>query len=171
MGNHIYSYICGCIPLLDIKIKEIDQAGTISYLFAGQYGFWFFIMPILRRLTGYSFPLYFETTVNHVMTGQDFKNIGSTYYNAFTTAFYYLYADLRFIGIIVGMLVFGAIAGNLFQRAKSTRIPSAIVPYLFIVQIIVNSIQIYAFGSANNVFTFEIMIIIYFLSKHKVKLK
>ena len=171
MGNHIYSYICGCIPLLDIKIKEIDQAGTISYFFAGQYGFWDFAMPALRRLTGYKFPLFFETTINHVMTGQDYKNIGSTYYNAFTTAFYYLYADLRFIGVIIGMLVFGVIAGNLFQRAKSTRSSSAVVPYLFILQIIVNSIQIYAFGSVDSVFTFETMIIIYFLSKHKVKLK
>ena len=171
MGKHLYSYICGCVPLLDIKIKEIDQAGTFSYFFAGQYGFWCFAMPILRRLTGYKFPLFFETTINHVMTGQDAKNIGSGYFNAFTTAFYYLYADLRFIGIIVGMLIFGVIAGNMFQRAKSTRSPSAVVPYLFILQTIVSSIQIYAFGSADNVFTFEIMIIIYILTRYKFKLK
>lgn len=171
MGNHIYSYICGCIPLMDIKLKEIDQARTYSYFFAGQYGFWCFVMPVLRSLTGYSYPLYYETTVNHVMTGQVYKNIGSTYFNAFTTAFYYLYADFRFVGVFIGMLVFGIIAGNIFARVKSTLSSSSLVPYLFILQIIVNSIQIYAFGSANNVFTFEIMIIIYILKRYKFKLK
>ena len=171
IGRHIYSYICGCVPLLDIKIKEIDQAGTFSYFFAGQYGFWCFATPILRRLTGYRFPLFYETTVNYVMTGQDAKNIGSTYFNAFTTAFYYLYADLRFIGVFIGMFVFGVIAGNIYKNAKSTRRSSSIVPYLFILQVIVSSIQIYAFGSADNVLTFGIMIIVYLLSKYKFKLK
>ncbi len=103
------------------------------------------------------------------MTGQIYKNIGSGYINAFTTAFYYLYADFRFIGVIAGMFVFGIIAGNLYKNAKSTRRSSSIVPYLFILQIIVSSIQGYAFGSADIVFTFGIMLIIYFLSKYKFK--
>ena len=93
MGNHFYSYLCGCVPLLDIKIQEIDQAEVYSYFFAGQYGLWGFLLPILRSITGFKFPLFFDITVNKVMTGQQMKDIGSTSFNAFTSAFYYLYAD------------------------------------------------------------------------------
>lgn len=48
------------------------------------------------------------------MIGQKFIYIGWGTYDAFTTCFYYLYADFRYLGVFFGMFVFGKIAETLF---------------------------------------------------------
>lgn len=170
MGKTLYIYFCGCVPFLDVKIKEIDGARIYSYFFAGQYGFWSYMIPVLKRITGYKFPIFSQIIIK-VMNAQDARYIGGGVFNAFVTAFYYLYADLRFFGVVIGMFVFGIIAGTLFKKARLDQSSSVLVPYLFISQIIVKSIQSYAFSSADYVFIFVIMIIISVLSKYKIRLK
>lgn len=168
LGNHIYSYLCGCIPLLDLKLKDVDQIGIYSFGYAGGYGLWCFAIPAVRRLTGFAFPL-FGDVVDQVMTGQEVRNIGSGRFNAFTTCFYYLYADFRFLGVFFGMLLYGIVAGNMFRSRHLNHSSISLAPYLIIFQMLFLSIQIYVFGSADNVFAFIIMMIIHFFYKSKYK--
>lgn len=170
-GKSFYYYICGCVPFLDIKINEIDQTGIYSFFFAGQYGLWSYIIPVLSRLTGLDLPIYSQT-VEMVMNAQQTRHIGGgIYFNAFTTSFYYLYADFRFLGIFLGMFVYGIVAGTLYKKAKTTGNPFAVVPYLVIMATIVQSLHTYWLVSADNVFAFLIMIVIYIFSKYKFKIK
>lgn len=164
--NHLYGYLCGCVPLLDLKVKAIDKRGVFSFIFASQYGFWNMFFSQLKKLTGFTVLLY-EETVKHVMTGQQFLNIGWGSYNAFTTCFYYLYADFRYLGIVVGMVAFGMTAGTLFRRVRSGKSSASLVPYLIISQMIFKSIQVYPLESSEYLFLIIIMIIIDYSFKRK----
>lgn len=170
MGRHLYTYLCGCVPFLDVKICDIDHYGIYSFVYAGFYGLWYYILIAIQKLTGSSFLLQSEA-LKIVMSGQESRNIGAGMFNAFTTCFYYLYADYRFIGVFLGMLLFGAIAGNLFRIAKLKQNSYALISYLFITQMIISSVQTYPFTSSDNVFALITMAIIYIVTANKFKIK
>ena len=169
LGGHLYAYLCGCVPLLDLKVASIDRNGMLSYIFAGLYGLWSFVIPPFESMTGISIPI-FDDTVRYVMTGQEVLNIGWGDYNAFTTCFYYLYADFRYIGVFMGMFVFGIIAQNIFEGARLNNNAYMVVPYLIVSQMMIKSIQTYAFGSRDYMVVWAIIIIVYITKRYRFKI-
>ena len=75
--------------------------------------------------------------------------------------FYYLYADFRIFGIIIGMTVFGLIAGYIYRKAKDLNDETSVIFYLIISQMIFKTIYGYPFASKIYFWAIILMFIIY----------
>ena len=163
-----YRYICGNVVFLDLHIQDLDATGFWSCSFAGCYGFWAVILPILNRM-GISYPDIYIQTISTVMDGQVFRKIGeSLYTNAFITPFYHLYADFRWFGVIFGMFLFGAVAGYFYRKATYTMDALSIVNYLIIGQMVFKSLH--TFPLASKVYAMGIFVIFYLNARERKRL-
>lgn len=110
----------------------IDMNGSYSYGFASLYGFIHPFLYIIKNLNG--MPTFFSEIYNNIQnTFNIWIPIGDTLNaNAYTSIFWYLYYDGRFIGIIVGMLVLGMIAYLTYKKAYSSNNPKQIANYVMI---------------------------------------
>lgn len=169
--SYFYAYLCGCVPLLDIKLGEISSSGIWSIIFAGQYGLLTLLVPIFfKGLLGTDMPNIYEVTLSDVMTGQSYYDIGGgRRYNAFVTTFYYLYADMRWIGVVIGMFIFGQLMGILYRSTFNNQNKCTVVPYLIFTQMIIKSIQVYPFSSQVYVAVFLLMICIHISRNVKIR--
>lgn len=160
-----YTYICGNVALLDIHIGELDQIGAYSSGIAGLYGIVYFIYPILHFIGIPYSPKYLVTTT-YVMTGQQWLQIGEDMYsNAMLTSYYYLYADFRYFGIVVGMLIMGYIIGKLHTKSFYRNDRCLIIYYMIACQCILTTIQTFATGSV------DIALILLFMIFTNVKIR
>lgn len=149
-----YRYICGNIVFFDLHVKDLDSSGFLSYSFAGLYGFWAVVLPILNRL-GIGFPNIYLETISNVMNGQTFRQIGNSMStNAFITPFYHIYADGRLFGVILGMFLFGVIAGLIYKKARRYKNGAYTAIYLVVVQMVFKTLQTYPFATKIYVLAF-----------------
>lgn len=168
--EHFYLYVCGCVPLLNIKIGYINSLNIFTYIFSGQYGIWSLIIPLIQNMVNHNFTTYIDA-LNVIQSAQQYEYISMDQtYNAFVTGFYYLYADFRWVGIILGMLMFGIVAGKLYRSAINPNNTGSVTPYLIITQMILKNIQTYPLTSNIYVFTF-LLLIIFFLIRYKKTFK
>ena len=152
-----YRYICGDVIFFDLHVESMDDQFLLSCTFAGFYGLWATVLPILNWC-GISYPQLYLDTISEVMDGQTFLRIGDGLVtNAFITPFYHLYADFRVPGVIAGMLFFGIIAGMLYKWAVIRRDGYSVVCYLTVAQAIFKSLQMYPFSSKIYVLAFVVM--------------
>ena len=170
--SYYYAYICGCVPLLDIKISVVNAENIWGIGFGALYGVLALFVPILFRFVlGTNLPTGYQEAIRNVITGQTVYDIGGgRTYNAFVTCFYYLYADLRWFGVILGMLLFGIVAGNCY-RNTITRSYSSVVPYLIISQMILKSIQIYPLSSQSYFALILVIGVINLIKQAKMRLR
>lgn len=161
-----YRYICGDVIFFDLHVKRMSLDSFWAIGYAGFYGFWAVILPILNSL-GISYPQAYLTTVSTVMDGQTFMRIGDGLVtNAFITPFYHLYADFRLLGVILGMMAFGIIAGYLYKKALQRKDVYSLACYLIIAQMIFKSLQTYPFASK----TYAVALIIIWLVGNRWKI-
>lgn len=153
-----YRYICGNVVFFDLHVQDLDQSQFWSLSFASLYGLWIIFLPILNKL-GISYPQLYLDSVSKVMDTQTYREIGDELVtNAFITPFYHLYADFRWIGVIVGMFLFGAVAGYLYKKAKYYMDGTQIVYYLIISQMIFKTLQTYPLTMKEYIFALAAMI-------------
>lgn len=160
VGNtlvHFYSYLCCCVPLLDIKTSIIMKQGIISGGMASQWGIWSLFVPVLKRIFGVKTAFY-DDVAQFAIIGQNNEFIGTGYYNAFVSAFYYLYVDFRWLGVIFGMIIFGIISRKTYDYALKVSKGGSCVPYLVICQLIIKSNQNYLLTSSAFIIAFVILI-------------
>ena len=160
-----YRYICGNMVFLDIHIKKLQETGYWSNSYAGLYGIWSIVLPILNNF-GIPYPDNYLETITRVMDTQTFQKIGDNLLtNAFITPFYHVYADFRWVGLVIGMFIFGCIAGNVYKKAMYYADGKYIAYYLIIAQMIFKTLQTYPFASKNYV---VVLIIIVIAQKTKI---
>lgn len=160
-----YVYLCGGVKLLDLHVNRIQSSGVIGFPFSGLYGFWSLILPILKNLDIPN-PYGYTMVQQYVMKGQAWLQIGENLYsNAFLSTFYYLYADLRWIGLLVGMGFLGFLSGRFYRKVCTNMNDTNIVMYLIIVQMLFKTIQQFPFTSEPYVLVF----CIYLFRKLKFK--
>lgn len=169
--EHFYIYLCGCVPFLDYKLGYLAESGLFTGVFSSQYGVWSLIMPYLKMLTG-NYPLLYSDSLTVISNIQVYEYISDHQtYNAFVTSFYTLFADFRWIGVVIGMLLFGIVCGNLFRKSYEQNGVdewNTIVPYLVVSQMIIKSIQTYPLASNTYVVTLIIMFILFRVQNVKV---
>lgn len=142
-----YRYICGDVVFFDLHVEQIESSGFWSFPYAGFYGFWSLFLPLLNRF-GISYPQKYLNTIDIVFDTQVFRRIGdSLVTNAFITPFYHLYADGRFLGVFLGMFLFGAFASYHYKKAMETMSQRDIIYYLIISQMIFKTLQMYPLTS------------------------
>ena len=143
--KYFYKYYCGCVPLLSFKLEEIATHNTWSIVLASQYGIWDFFIPVFCKSFGFDNLLnWYEGIIRVIMSGQVAYDIGGGLsMNAFTTCFYYLFVDFRWLGLIIGMFFWGMIAGGLYYATKNQRNGLFAIPYVIMSQMIIKSVQNY----------------------------
>lgn len=155
-----YRYLCGDVVFFDLHVKEISFSSLWSFPFAGLYGLWSVILPILNGL-GMSYPNAYVSTINEYMDTQMFRQIGDGMYtNAFITPFYHLYADFRLLGVLIGMFLFGLVSGLFYKKVVKCKNSYSIVCYLYVSQMIFKSLQIYPFANKTYIFTLIVLLVI-----------
>lgn len=146
-----YRYFCGDIKFFDLHVQELDKSGFESYGYAALYGLWNIILPVFNKL-GLYYPERYLKTIEIVLDTQTFRQIGDELFtNAFITPFYHLYADFRWLGVILGMFVFGTFCGTLYKKAKNSMQPIYISCYLVVGQLVFMTLQAYPLVSATYV--------------------
>lgn len=159
-----YRYICGNMVFLDLHINKLNEIGYWSFSYAGLYGFWSIILPVLNSL-GITYPENYLETITKVMDTQTFQKIGDNLVtNAFITPFYHIYADFRWVGLVIGMFIFGSIAGNIYKKARYYADGEHIAYYLILAQMIFKTLQTYPLASKNYV---VVLILIFIVEKKR----
>lgn len=159
-----YRYICGNMVFLDLHINKLNEMGYWSVSYAGLYGFWSIILPVLNSL-GITYPVNYLETITKVMDTQTFQKIGDNLVtNAFITPFYHIYADFRWVGLVIGMFIFGSIAGNVYKKARYYADGEHIAYYLILAQMIFKTLQTYPLASKNYV---VVLILIFIVEKKR----
>lgn len=159
-----YRYICGNMVFLDLHINKLNEMGYWSFSYAGLYGFWSIILPVLNSL-GINYPETYLETISKVMDTQTFQKIGDNLVtNAFITPFYHIYADFRWVGLVIGMFIFGSIAGNIYKKARYYADGEHIAYYLILAQMIFKTLQTYPLASKNYV---VVLILIFIVEKKR----
>lgn len=157
LKQSIYMYFCGGIPLLDIKIMEIDSNKLQTFGLASlsvPVDFFFSIMgPI-----GISRPHFFRETLDILMSVEKTISVGNNIHmNAFVTMFYYFYLDGGFLGVILGSGIYGLIASVCYNNYSYWKDKKSVIIYCMILQGIIFSFIRLQFVNSTYFFSFIIL--------------
>jgi oligosaccharide repeat unit polymerase len=157
LKQSIYMYFCGGIPLLDIKIKEIDINKLQTYGLASlsvPIDFFFSVMGPF----GISRPHYFREVLNILMSVEETISVGyNIHMNAFVTMFFYFYLDGGFIGIILGSGIYGLISSICYNNYSYWKDKKSLIIYCMILQGIILSFIRLQFVNSTYFFSFLVL--------------
>lgn len=165
LNETLYKYVCGCVNMLDEKIKYADQNDINTYGMSMLYGF---VTPI-ESILGFT-PIgkssFFDYVTSVQLDKDVFIRIGWTrWMNAYCTTFYDFYLDFRFWGIMLGSFILGNISeigyNRLILSRKNHRIIDLAVSLNIAMGIIMSMIR-WPFSSSNFAMAF---IYYYFMLK------
>ena len=112
--SSFYTYICGCMPYMDIRLDTVDSSGIMTYGASALFGISSILSWLLSIIGIYP---DFLTTVTKMASVQEYYFIGSKIeFNSFVTPFYHLYIDGRLLGVIIGMLLYGYFSGRSYTE-------------------------------------------------------
>lgn len=135
----LYKYFACVVPHFDTWRGVIENNQTYTWGFASIYGF---ISPFLILFQGAGLlsavPGVFNTASKLIAAPEELSAIGdgiST--NAFVGASYTLYADGRYFGVLLGMLLFGYICTRLYITARQSYSSRTISVYLLFMTVLI----------------------------------
>lgn len=138
-------------PLLFEKWKDnIDYSG-----FYGNGGFTFFgiiypILYIIKNILGIGLPTQFQQIYDWIaLTDSSWYMVGKTINaNAYVTCFWYFYADFRFVGIILGSVLFGFVSCYFYYNALNRKDCKSVCQYCIVFYTIYSSYGRLQYGQA-----------------------
>lgn len=149
MLKHYYVYLCGNIVFFDLKIPMLESISWHPFTTA-ILGFWAQFLPFMHAI-GIPYPDWYLSLPNNVMNTQEQMLIGENMnFNAFSTPFYYLYADARWLGVIIGMYIFGLFAKRMYELVETSKSHQSLCFYIIVCQMSFNTIFSYPF--VNNAY-------------------
>lgn len=162
MLKHYYVYLCGNIVFFDINIPMTESL-TWHPFTSAIWGFWAQFLPFIHAI-GIPYPDWYLSLSNSVMNTQEQMLIGENIvFNAYSTPFYYLYADARWLGVIIGMYIFGLFARRMYELVETSKSHQSFCFYLIVCQMSFNTIFSYPF--VNNGY---LLIALYLLWSRKI---
>lgn len=112
--SSFYAYICGCMPYMDARLENVDSSGIFTYGASAMFGLTTVVSWLLSIIGMY--PTFF-TVVTNMASVQEYYFIGRKIeFNAFVTTFYHFYIDGRWLGVVLGMLVYGYFCGRCYNN-------------------------------------------------------
>ena len=167
----IYSYFCGCIKLLDVKLQEFFRTENYTFGVTSFHGFVRPIFTILRSLGVISnLPEVIQNSENYLIAVEEVTNevsrSGGTF-NGFVSLFYAFYVDLGFPGIIVGSFLWGFFCERIYLKMKHKGSDKDFLVYLLILQALSMSMTRFAFCTYQYALAFVYMYIIFEMGKKK----
>ncbi|MGD1816185.1 MAG: O-antigen polymerase [Pleomorphochaeta sp.] len=169
IGKSFYTYICGCVPHLSLRLSNFDGLKKYTY---GISSFQGFVRPIFSIITKIgitdNFPSLLQLAENlnnevlsPIYIGENLR------YNAFVSLFYYFYIDFNLFGVVFLSMFYGYICKLFYYRAKKNGSNSNIIAYSLLLQSIVTSMFRFQFSSFMFAMTF---IYLFLIKPKKIKL-
>ena len=112
VGESNITYICGCLPLLDLKLNN-----RTGYTYGGAffYGILNFLFTVLGNV-GVSTPQFFKDITQAIYV-ENIETVGDgIYMNAFASWFFYLFMDGGYIALCIESIIYGWFSGAFFKR-------------------------------------------------------
>jgi hypothetical protein len=149
--SSFYQYLCCCVPLLTENLKRLPSQryyGVISLM-----GFIAPIMFVLHQVFGLTYPQFYLESIElknmaDKATVISFNGVVS---NAFVTPFFTLYADARFLGVAIGMFIWGLTSSLIFNKANKIDSDSNMAYVLLMTIPIIKAMQEYPFSNISFV--------------------
>lgn len=158
----IFEYLCCCIPLLNHYVPQMDMAtfGTASL-----FGFINPILTFTNQIISVVTP--YENAMLGVLNTQNAVRLSpSITTNAFVTCFFYPYLDFGWLGLGLGMFVYGKWVGDTDKRINRKLSECNLAIYLLMIQGIIKTIQHMPFSSTSYVLAL-IYILVFTTEKKK----
>ncbi len=135
--KNLYLYFSMQPYMFNLWANAVDRSKLYGYSEASLNGFSFALLYIIKNMFGIDFPKHWKGIYELIRaTDSEWQIITtiSTKANAYVSAFWFLYLDARIIGIVIGMVLYGAYLAHAFADAtKYTNIKTATL-YGFIFQ-------------------------------------
>lgn len=143
----IYSYSCGCIKLLDVKLDQFDSYNSYTFGLTSLNGFIRPVFTFLRSIIGLTLPDFLNLSEELLLNVEQVEVVtakGDTY-NGFVSIFYAFYVDGGWIGVAIGSAIWGYITRKLYYNLLRYNNESSIFIYLLILQAIMMSMLKFPF--------------------------
>lgn len=117
---HMYFYVAMQGKMFEIWARRVDTEHLYGFGLASLNGFLYPIIYFVKNAFGfYDFPGYWGKIVNMIQATDSEWQWMSGYgrANAFVSLFWFFYFDGRFLGIIIGMFVYGLISAKTYRTA------------------------------------------------------
>lgn len=161
-GKQVYTYICGCVPFLDINLQVVDQEKVVLFGAGGLRGPLQFIFTMLENIGLADYPEFMSQSdvwYNNSLIARQIAP--STTFNAYATCFYNVYLDGGIIAVFFEMLLYGAFARCIFNMTEfqpnNYRIKAI---YVFVIYGLVFSFIRFQFSYIRNFLCFVFIIIV-----------
>lgn len=157
--DSFYTYICGCLPYMDYRLSTVDSSGFCTYGWSALFGV---MVPIQWILSVFGIYIPFFAKVTEVASVQETYFIGTeTEFNAFTSTFYHLYLDGRWIGVAIGMLLYGFLAGTCYRKLLEERNARNVYVYTLILLGLLFSMIRFPFVKHNYVIALAMSLLLF----------
>lgn len=113
----------------------VESSGFKGFGIGALNGFIFALFYVLNNMFNIPYPSMWREAYQFIEgTGTNWQTITSygTSANSFVSAFWVLFLDGRLIGMVIGMLAYGALSAITFKKAKSTKNIKSVSIYIFI---------------------------------------
>lgn len=134
--EHLYIYLCGVVPHLSARLKEVNSQGILTYGLASVFGYVEFIFTMLENI-GFPYPSFIKVVadaVNQVVQTTIPIANNDVLFNAFVSPIYYMYCDGRTLGVIIEMFLYGMVSFHFYQKFQSRKSYRNLALYLLILQ-------------------------------------
>ena len=134
--SSIYSYFCGCVKLLDIKIDEFLTTENYTLGITSLNGF---VRPVLVLLRAIGIigdlPQIAKDSETYLLAVEEatteVSRSGGTF-NGFVSMFYTFYVDLGIIGVIIGSMLWGWFCEKIYLKMRDRGYDKDVIMYLFV---------------------------------------
>lgn len=152
--REIYEYFAIPIPQLSYWMEKIENSKVYSSGIGFFNGFLVFPIHVFGRI-GLNASKYYNIIKEIDATEQfyTYAAFNSKSFNAFVTAFFFFYADFRYVGVIIESFVFGFVSGQI-EKSLGKGTYFSFVLYLMFLQSIARSFVRWQFYNVAYVFSF-----------------
>ena len=159
--KEIYDYFAIPLPQLSYWIDQSDNNDFYSYGLGAFNGLIQLPLQLLSKFgldtSGYVTAIGEINKTELVYTRAAYSD---TTYNAFVTAFYFFYADFRYVGVIIGSSIYGMMSGIIDNKFQNKSLMS-LAFYLLFSQSLARVFARWQFYRTNYILSFALVFILF----------
>lgn len=139
--DSLYLYIAGCIPMFESAITaDYFLYNGYTYGFSAFQGIFRVIFKLLNTIGFYPSEILLSLGDKYRVLLENGRDIGGgNMYNSMGTVFYSFYYDGGIWAVIIGMLLFGAVAAKIYRDVKKQNSTYHLLLYVFLMYFILNA--------------------------------
>lgn len=171
--SSIYSYFCGCIKLLDVKINEFLATENYTFGVTSLNGFVRPVLVLLRAMGVIGdLPQIVQDSETYLLAVEEatteVSKSGGTF-NGFVSMFYAFYVDLGIIGVVIGSMLWGWFCERIYLRMKNRGHDKDIIIYLLVLMALSMSMTRFPFCTYQYALSFVYVYFIFEFGRKKQK--